>query len=310
MPPRIVGQFSSHYTPASGMTDAERAAIVDVAYNQSHGGSDARGYPDVGTPAPTNRTERLAGMGVTLNPEESATPLGFWKGFDKGANYSAESKPWGFTRSAIWHRAPSEEWQDLNPVARGGYLAGRIATDAAGFGSRSVLWRVYPPDLAGTAAMEAVKAAGGGRLAQVAGMAAAVNALDVGSNNVNLFNLGEAGRPVGFAATDPNPEDPIQTNNVPLEYFNRLVLGRTGRLLPWEQFHKERPDIAYETYSKYQDYLRDSGILGVVKGTTDGVDGPEARIMGYRVTPLGALGAAAAIGGTALAVKRLAGMRK
>ena len=85
----------------------------------------------------------------------------------------------------------------------------------------------------------------------------------------------------------------------------RGLLGRTGRLLPWEQFRQERPDVDYETYAKYQDYLKDQGILGIAKGTLDGVDGAEARIVGYRVTPMGAIAAGSVLGGAALLAKTL-----
>jgi hypothetical protein len=233
----------------------------------------------------------------------------FAKGFGKGWDYAVD-KPWGFSRSVLWNRAPQDEYNYLDAFGQTGYLGGRIAGDILGEGSRSVVWRIHPLDLAGTGGMRAIGAAGGNRTAQILGMAAATNTLGITSGNMNYFNLDEAGRPSGFAATDPNEEDPRQTNNVALEYFNRNVLGRTGRLLPWAEFHQERPDVPYETYEAYKDYLYNPGILGIAKGTLDGVDGPEARIMGYRITPLGALAAAGVIGGGVLATKRFAGLRK
>lgn len=234
---------------------------------------------------------------------------GLRDGFTKGWNYGVESKPWGFTRSSIWHRAPQTEYNNLDTLGNVGFIGGRIAGDILGEGSRSLVWRLHPLDVAGTGTMKAIDLVGGNRSAQILGMAAATNALGIGSGNMNFFNLGEAGRPTGFAATDPNVEDPRETNNVALEYFNRNVLGRTGRLLPWEQFHLERPNVDYETYAQYQEYLKDPGILGMAKGTLEGVDGPEARIMGYRVTPLGAIASAATVAGGVLATKRFAGLR-
>lgn len=237
-------------------------------------------------------------------------------GFVPGWQYAvgdARSNPkqWGFSRSAIWNRAPATEYAGMNPTQQVGFVGGRIAGDALGLGSRSLIWRLHPADLAGTGAMSATQAVGGNRSAQVLGLAAATTALDLGSGNINYFNPGEAGRTAGFAATVPDPDDPRVSENAALEYVNRAVLGRTGRLLPWQEFHEERPDVPYETYAAYQDYLRDPGmLLGVAKGTWDGIDGPEARIMGYRVTPAGALAAAGAIGGAVLATKRFAGLRK
>ncbi len=230
-------------------------------------------------------------------------------GFNSGWKYAVDSKPWGFTRSVLWNRAPQTEYVGMDAAGRTGYLGGRIAGDILGEGSRSLVWRLHPMDVAGTGAMKAIDSIGGNRSAQVLAMAAATNAMSVGSGNMNYFNLGEAGRPTGFAATDPTLEDPRQTNNIALEYFNRNVLGRTGRLLPWEEFHAERPGVDYDTYAAYQEYLRDPGLLGMAKGTLNGVDGPEARIMGYRMTPLGAIASAAAIGGGVLATKRFARLR-
>lgn len=261
--------------------------------------------PRIATPRPIKRPPPDNGAALPQSPLEQIQ-----NGFQKGWTYGVESKPWGFTRSSIWHRAPQSEYNNLNTLGSVGFVSGRIAGDILGEGSRSLVWRLHPLDLAGTSAMKAVESVGGNRSAQVLAMAAATNALGVGSGNMNFFNLDEAGRPTGFAATDPNPEDPRETNNVALEYFNRNVLGRTGRLLPWEQFHEERPDVDYETYAAYQEYLRDPGILGMAKGTLEGVDGPEARIMGYRVTPLGAIAAAATTGLGVLATKRMAGLRQ
>jgi len=229
----------------------------------------------------------------------------FTAGTKRGADYSANSKQYGFARSAIWNRAPQDEWVDLNGAGRAGFMAGRIGTDFLGHGSRSVVWRIHPADAVGTTGMEAVKNVGGNRLAQIATMAGSVAALDLLSNNINYGNPAQGFRPDGFAATDPNSDDPRQTENLLMEAFNRGVLGRTGRLLPWEQFHAERPDVDYETYADYQQYLRDPGLMGIARGTWDGVDGPEARIMGYRVTPLGILGAAGTIGSAALGIKAL-----
>ena len=84
--------------------------------------------------------------------------------------------------------------------------------------------------------------------------------------------------------------------------IDRGFLGKRGRLLPWEQFRQERTDIPYEQYEKYQNYLRnkDENALrdmtgGLLKGTLDGINGPELSVMGYSVTPTGALAAGAAL---------------
>ncbi|MGL4349327.1 MAG: hypothetical protein ACRCT2_01890, partial [Plesiomonas shigelloides] len=122
------------------------------------------------------------------------------------------------------------------------------------------------------------------------------------SQNYNPLNIAEGGRTAGFSAVNPTDEDPRKSENPIGEFFfDRGMLGRSGRLLPWEQFHEERPEIPYAKYSAYQDYIRQPGFMGLAKGTWDGVDGPEARIVGYRVQPeavaAAAALAAASIGG-------------
>ena len=292
--PGMSETIQPHYNPPNSLPPN----TSDKVFQPFIPGMTPAGYIPVGTPPP-GASEQEYNLWNNLKA-----------GFGKGWDYAVESKPWGFARSALWHRAPEEEWVGLNPAARTSYAVGRIAGDALGYGSRSAIWRLHPEDVVGTNAQELIKKAGGDRTAQILTMAGATGALGALSNNVNYFNMGQGLRPSGFGTTNPDADDPRQTDSLPMEYFNRAILGRTGRLLPWEQFHAERPNVDYETYAGYQEYLRDSGILGLAKGTWDGIDGPEARIMGYRVTPLGALAAAGVIGGGVLASKRIAGLRR
>jgi hypothetical protein len=224
------------------------------------------------------------------------------QGLGEGWNYSHDKS--GFARSAIWHRAPKDVYQDLTPVERAGFAAGRVAGDVVGEGSRSLLWRIQPEDVVGTKTAESLDRLGLAKPTQATAAKTATLAMALGAGNLALNNLGEAGRPEGFAATEADPNDPRKTTNVPLEYINRAVLGRTGRLLPWDQFHAEKPDVDYDAYQKYQEYLKDSGpAFGIVKGTWDGIDGPEVRVAGYRLTPGAVLAPLAVVGG-AMALAR------
>jgi len=194
-----------------------------------------------------------------------------------------------------------------HPVVDGGIpeqaavLAGRIARDLTGLGTVSLTWNMHPMDIASTVARQAGERMGVPLgMAQLAGVAAGLG-LSVGSGNFNPTNFEEGGRATGFRSLNPDPLDPTQSTSPVVEYgLDRLFFGRTGYLLPYEQFHKERPDVSYQEYVDYQDYLKDKGLLGLVKADPDGIDGPEARILGYRVTPTG-IAAAALAGGSVLA---------
>lgn len=193
---------------------------------------------------------------------------------------------------------------------RVGEVLGRVGGDVTGFGTQKIAWTMHPMDIASTYSFDALRKLNiDPRMARLGSYGTAL-ALGVGSNNFNPFNLAEGGRQAGFEAISANEDDPRKSDNAVLDMvFNRGLLGRTGKLLPWEQFSQERPNVSYDQYEKYKEYLRDPGFLGLVKGTTEGVDGPEARIMGYRVTPLGAVAALGTLGAVA-AGARLAGKRR
>lgn len=130
--------------------------------------------------------------------------------------------------------------------------------------------------------------------------AMATAAMVQASGNFDAANLGQGGRTPGFEAILPVPGDASRSSNVPVELAARYLFGRTGRLLPWEQFHQERPEVAKSDYLSYKAHQFDGGLLdlGLIKGTGRNLEGePEFTMMGFRV-PLSAVGAAAgAMGG-------------
>lgn len=234
-----------------------------------------------------------------------------WDGTKRGFQYSVDAgRIPGRTASVIWNRAPKEQYQYLTPEGRVGFLGGRVAGEI-GHGTKQVLWNLFPDDFAGTKSTEVIRKAGGNRMAQVVIPYATTTALQLGSQTYNPFNLAQGGRVAGYTAINPDEEDPrISTTPVSEFIVDRGFLGKRGKLLPWEQFREERPDISYEQYQRYQDYLwnKDENLLrdvtgGLVKGTLDGINGPEVAVMGYSVTPVGALAAA----GTLLAGRHLVG---
>ena len=66
--------------------------------------------------------------------------------------------------------------------------------------------------------------------------------------------MGGAG---GYAAAVPSESDPAKTDNVLAEVATKYFLGRTGNLLPYEEFRKVRPDVSKAEYNAYKAYKWD-----------------------------------------------------
>lgn len=132
-------------------------------------------------------------------------------------------------------------------------------------------------------------------LARYAIPALATAVMTQASGNTNYLNLLGGGRTPGFQAVLPVEGDPTQTENPLLELGARYLFGRTGRVLPWEQFTAERPEVSYDDYKSYAAYQFDKGPLGIglIRATNRNLDGePEVQAMGFRV-PFSAATAAA-----------------
>ena len=134
-------------------------------------------------------------------------------------------------------------------------------------------------------------------------------------------------RPRGEKAVAPvsKEKDPTgRTSQSPLvEAGMRYFLNQHGQLLPYQEYVKERPDIAPSTYAQYKRYQHlkpEAGQLvrydpqtqsvsalgGVIRGTARGLNDPEIRLKGVPVTASAAIGTAAGLGaikGLASAVK-------
>ena len=115
----------------------------------------------------------------------------------------------------------------------------------------------------------------------------------------------------GYKAAMPSEEDPTKTSNVIGEVGLKYLMGRTGNLLPYNEFVKVRPDVSREEYNKYQAFKYDKDedwnptdgdftvLGGALKGTTDGIHGAELQFLG-RSLPLTTAGVpyATALAGT------------
>ena len=196
--------------------------------------------------------------------------------------------------------------------ARTAQGAGVVASDVARDGLRNIWWFLNAPQaVAQIASLQAMHSSGaqftGGKpligrgALRYAATAPAVIAMSTGIGNI--------GRPAGYKAILPSEEDPRKTDSPVGELLSRYFLGRTGRLLPYDQFAKERPDVDKGEYQRYKAYQfnkktdlnpldGDFNILGALRGTTQGIHGPEVNFMGKAIPLLtGIVPTAAAVAG-------------
>lgn len=187
--------------------------------------------------------------------------------------------------------------------------AGVATADLMSDGLRNIWWFLNAPQaLATLATLQAANQAGRDYVGPYDGdnllhrgrmrLAAAVPAA-IGMS----LAVGNFGRQPGYTAAVPSEADPTQTADPVLEAGSRFFLGRTGSLLPYEEFAKERPDVSRGEYEEYKAYL--FGNKSPIKATFDGIQGPEVTFMGKSIPILtGVLPAVAAVAGTAYGVRK------
>jgi hypothetical protein len=201
------------------------------------------------------------------------------------------------------------------PVQFLGAYSARLVTDITNDGTRTLWWRANHPnalaDMAASAALGKEAAAKLGPLKTGLVMTAALAPAMASSGAYDLLNVGEVGRPKGFAQTyaAEGSEDRRETEQPIQEAFERFFLGRTGKPLAYEEAKKDIPDLTPERYGNFlRSYYQDRGFLGVAKATPENLQGvPEARLLGYPITipsALGVAGGAAALGIAARTTKQ------
>ena len=141
-------------------------------------------------------------------------------------------------------------------------------------------------------------------------------AINAGIGLLNPFGGNE-----GYEAVLKSEDDPTKTSNVIGEIGAKYILGKTGGLLPYEEFKKVRPDVSKEEYRRYQAFkydknadlnIMDDGQItlpfGIGKYTNDGIHGAEVQFLG-RSLPVNTtlIPAATAILGTMAGVSRSRG---
>jgi len=138
--------------------------------------------------------------------------------------------------------------------------------------------------------------------------------------------LSQGMRPKGYKAVAPASKEKDPTGrtpqSIPLEIALRYGLGQTSQILPYQEFKKERPDVAPSTYTQYRRYEHSkpepgkligidpegqsfTTIGGLVRGSAKGLNDPEIRLKGMPVTLSGALGTAAGLGAASAAYAAL-----
>lgn len=189
--------------------------------------------------------------------------------------------------------------------------AGVAAADLATDGLRNIWWFLNAPQaLASIAVLQAVHGGGAaekpigekGPLLKTRGMrlAATVPAI-IGMS----LGIGNAARQPGYSAVLPSENDRTVSTDPLAEAGSRYFLGRTGALLPYDDFVKERPDVSKGEYEAYKAYLFGNSMP--IKATLDGIHGPEVNFMGKSI-PLatGVLPAVAAVLGARYGVNKAA----
>jgi hypothetical protein len=126
------------------------------------------------------------------------------------------------------------------------------------------------------------------------GMKAAAALLPSGiAINAGVGLLSPFGGAEGYKAVIPSEEDPNKSANPVLEIASKYLMGRTGNLLPYEQYKEVRPDVSKDEYGAYKAFKYDKrldlnpfddgkvvGPMGLFKANADGLQGPEVELLG------------------------------
>jgi len=111
--------------------------------------------------------------------------------------------------------------------------------------------------------------------------------------NTGLGLMSPFGGAEGYWAAMPSADDPTKTDNVLGEVALKYFMGKTGNLLPYDEFVKVRPDVSPEEYGAYQGFKYRKGEdwnpfddgqtsmgAGFIRTTNEGIHGPELQFMG------------------------------
>ena len=180
--------------------------------------------------------------------------------------------------------APSIDVDGVSQAAA--QAAGVAAADFVGDGARNIWWFLNAPQaIAQVATFAGLHGAGDGIAPAEYGpilkrgahrFAAALPATIAVS-----FGIGSAMRQPGYGAAVPDEDLRTKAADPITELGARYFLGKSGNLLPYDQFKLERPDVSEEEYQDYKRFLHAN--KSPLKATLEGINGPEVNFMGKSV---------------------------
>ncbi len=159
--------------------------------------------------------------------------------------------------------------------------AGALGADVATDGARNIWWFLNAPQAISMLATQQAIKKGGESFLEGAPIIRNRNLRMAASVPAWLgmsLGVGNFMRAPGYKAVVPGEGDPREAANPAVEAASRYFLGRSGRLLPYDEFVKERPDVSRAEYNAYKRYLFSSP--SPIKATLDGIHGPEVTFMG------------------------------
>jgi hypothetical protein len=213
----------------------------------------------------------------------------------------------------------SREGVAADGARRVAQAAGALTADATTQGAQNIWWFINAFQAASSAAAQQAMhgALGPNRLLRRPGIPGAPTGAPFRHSNYAVAAtfpvvlgasaaVGNLFRQPGYAAILPSEEDRRESDS-PLVEVPLRAIGMTGRLLPFDDFSQERPDVSRGEYEAYKAYLFGSPMP--VKLNADGIHGAEINLLGRSIPLLtGVLPVAGGVLGGAVGL-RMAGKR-
>jgi hypothetical protein len=207
-----------------------------------------------------------------------------------------------------------------NAQERIGSVLGALGADLTQDGFRRFYWLLNAPQATAEIATEAAIDYSNPRLYDKGrfrpGTIAALSIPTGAAINTALGLMTPFGGAEGYKALFPSQDNPTVSENILGEVAVKYLMGRTGNLLPYDEFVKVRPDVSREEYNRYKAFKfdkrgdidpRDGAIglpMGILKATDEGIHGPEVQFLGRSIpATTGLVPYATALAGTIAGVR-------
>lgn len=191
---------------------------------------------------------------------------------------------------------------EQDPMARAGQLSGSLVRDIMNDETRGLWWLLNAFQATGDMITQEVQKRANPGLYQGSlkkgdrDRSGALKLLTIPTGvaiNTGLGLMTPFGGAEGYKAAIPSAEDPTKTDNVLGEMALKYFMGRTGNLLPYDEFKKVRPDVSPSEFGRYKAFKYDKRedwnpfddgkatvLAGAVKMTDEGIHGPELQFLG------------------------------